>query len=1162
MPLPTSVIIPARNAANTIARTIESLLQQTYAGWEAIIIDDGSTDGTAALVQPYAEKDDRIHLVQQANAGVSGARNEGIRLAKYDWLLFLDADDWIATEHIEKLTDHIAASNTVDLVHCGWCRVNTVGEVIQNKEGAALQDPFSLLANCCPFAIHACIVRKSLVEAVGAFDTDLPICEDWDLWLRLARIGAAFSHVKEVYAYYLVRPQSLSGNALLFYEKALQLTKLACYPDPRLQHLSVPQKIQPVKGLPERQLYIASWAAGLLLSSGADARSLLALYSNAPALALEPYWVAENLFDSVLIPPAQPVDQWYRLWPVIEVPLKDFLTALETLSGAPQLARRTQLQLERMILQHSVTNQPESIGTTYAVTIEVADEITDMAIPGQGIERLYGVVKMEGERLGIIELPVGTATLPSWMIKDAIAAQYAWSILGRFFQHTVYRTEGEDSAFYTSKHNEEGWTIFLQQLWGKDMASNDFYDTALHTDEAAATIEADTVVSIEISHPLPQLKTVATKMKVVFTVGGIVAGTVSVVPTNGTISPQTLRAAITTASGFELCRMVVREALIGRSLTDPATLRQRLAEATTHMAASLQLTDSYCLQTYASNDLASGTLLLGHNSGEMGTSASRFTVLPAGAASDLRHMAKITGMPIWEPAATSNVDRVAYMPTFIRFSTHATEAVGVKHHLAEKATAYGRQHFETLFSKNPDPWKYTNGYEQTKYEQTLSLLPQGKIDKALELACAEGHFTVQLAPLVDTLVAADISKIALERAAARCQSFDHITYQQLDLVKDAIYGRYNLIICSEVLYYVGSREQLKKVAQKMAAALQSGGFLIMAHAHQVVDEPNSPGFDWGLPFGAKAISDTFSSLPSLQLVREIRTPLYRIQLFQHHRTFPLFGSKKQKPEIINVPQPAPVPASVANTVRWNGGEPYKETAEPIVTRQLPILMYHRVAPEGAGHMSRYRIAPAAFEEQLQYLRDSGYYSISLQEWLTAMLARHPLPGKAIILTFDDGYADFYDYAWPLLKKYGFSATVFLVSDCIGKTNSWDNAYGEEVPLMGWEHIRPLQKEGVEFGSHSASHPLMTALPLTEIVRQGAAARAVLEHNLGTPVNTIAYPYGDTDAIVTRLLGGCGYTIGVSCREGLSTFLDDPMSLPRIEVKGTDSLQEFIIKISS
>ena len=125
-----SVIIPAYNAADTIADTLQSLLNQTFPLWEAIIVDDGSTDETSAVVNKFIEKDCRFRIIKQTNQGLSGARNSGIKLARYDWLLFLDADDWIFPQHLNRLTSALKADPSLKVVYCGWTYVTPDGEQV------------------------------------------------------------------------------------------------------------------------------------------------------------------------------------------------------------------------------------------------------------------------------------------------------------------------------------------------------------------------------------------------------------------------------------------------------------------------------------------------------------------------------------------------------------------------------------------------------------------------------------------------------------------------------------------------------------------------------------------------------------------------------------------------------------------------------------------------------------------------------------------------------------------------------------------------------------------------------------------------------------------------------------------------------------------------
>ncbi|MEG4274066.1 MULTISPECIES: sulfotransferase [unclassified Microcoleus] len=219
-----------------------------------------------------------------------------------------------------------------------------------------------------------------------------------------------------------------------------------------------------------------------------------------------------------------------------------------------------------------------------------------------------------------------------------------------------------------------------------------------------------------------------------------------------------------------------------------------------------------------------------------------------------------------------------------------------------------------------------------------------------------------------------------------------------------------------------------------------------------------------------------------------------------------------------------------------------------VTQKLPILSYRRISPDSLDAVS-----PQVLEQQLQYLKDRGYYSASWENWRSAKLAKTPLPGKAVLMTFDGGYLDFFQYAWPLLKRFDFTATVFLVAESIGKTHSWEKAELEEVQLMGWPEILQLQNAGIEFGSMSATHQPLTALSPTEIVREAAKSRAILERGLEKSVKCFAYPYGDVDPIVAHLIGAIGYTFGVSYKLNYSSFDDNLMSLPRIKVTGENFL---------
>jgi glycosyltransferase involved in cell wall biosynthesis len=120
-----SVVIPAYNAAATLGETLESLLSQTFRRWEAIVVDDGSTDETRCVADTFSECDARIRVVSQPHAGVSAARNTGISLAPFDWILFLDADDLLLATHLERLTCACHGNPEFDAVYCDWAHLIT-----------------------------------------------------------------------------------------------------------------------------------------------------------------------------------------------------------------------------------------------------------------------------------------------------------------------------------------------------------------------------------------------------------------------------------------------------------------------------------------------------------------------------------------------------------------------------------------------------------------------------------------------------------------------------------------------------------------------------------------------------------------------------------------------------------------------------------------------------------------------------------------------------------------------------------------------------------------------------------------------------------------------------------------------------------------------------
>ncbi len=218
--------------------------------------------------------------------------------------------------------------------------------------------------------------------------------------------------------------------------------------------------------------------------------------------------------------------------------------------------------------------------------------------------------------------------------------------------------------------------------------------------------------------------------------------------------------------------------------------------------------------------------------------------------------------------------------------------------------------------------------------------------------------------------------------------------------------------------------------------------------------------------------------------------------------------------------------------------------------KLPILMYHKVdrLPPGARHPRNY-VLPEQFDAQLAALTRWGYQTISFVDWLAYRRGeRSPrsLPRRPMILTFDDGYRSTYEIAWPLLQRHGCVATVFLVSDLVGKTNAWDADELQE-PLLGPAEIAELRAGGIEFGSHTRTHAPLTTVSPHQAKAELGDSRVALARLLGEPVRVLCYPYGKQNPAVRALAREAGYEAAVIARRRLNSTATDPFRLARLRI---------------
>jgi peptidoglycan/xylan/chitin deacetylase (PgdA/CDA1 family) len=228
---------------------------------------------------------------------------------------------------------------------------------------------------------------------------------------------------------------------------------------------------------------------------------------------------------------------------------------------------------------------------------------------------------------------------------------------------------------------------------------------------------------------------------------------------------------------------------------------------------------------------------------------------------------------------------------------------------------------------------------------------------------------------------------------------------------------------------------------------------------------------------------------------------------------------------------------------------------------LPILMYHKLSQ---GAEDALTISHSHFEAQLAHLKAQGYQSISFAELQAALQNARPLPSKPVLLTFDDGYLNTYELAYPLLKKYGFKATVFLPVGFIGGKNAWDE--GSE-PLMSFDQIHALSGTLIEFGLHSYHHENYARYSPAQMETDVSECVKTLQKNGCAFAPVFAYPYGrmPEDVSARKALYDIFRRHGIEFAVRIGSRINplppaDPYELKRTGIDGTDSPWAFQTKL--
>lgn len=250
---------------------------------------------------------------------------------------------------------------------------------------------------------------------------------------------------------------------------------------------------------------------------------------------------------------------------------------------------------------------------------------------------------------------------------------------------------------------------------------------------------------------------------------------------------------------------------------------------------------------------------------------------------------------------------------------------------------------------------------------------------------------------------------------------------------------------------------------------------------------------------------------------------------------------------------------------------------------LPVLMYHSISddPE-TGWPDYYRVctSPVRFAEHMECLSRMGWRGVSLSEGLTRLgfesgndnvtpsstpsepEANHPAEPKLVAITFDDGFRDFLHFAFPILEKHGFSATMYLPTSYIGETPQMF----KNRECLTWGEVQTLAAAGIEFGSHTVTHPRLLELSWPEIKTEISLSKQHIEQRAGLSVTSFAYPYNypqnrpDFTRLLRGLLADTGFKSSVTTILGRARGANDCLELPRLPVNSADDASLLMAKL--
>jgi peptidoglycan/xylan/chitin deacetylase (PgdA/CDA1 family) len=225
---------------------------------------------------------------------------------------------------------------------------------------------------------------------------------------------------------------------------------------------------------------------------------------------------------------------------------------------------------------------------------------------------------------------------------------------------------------------------------------------------------------------------------------------------------------------------------------------------------------------------------------------------------------------------------------------------------------------------------------------------------------------------------------------------------------------------------------------------------------------------------------------------------------------------------------------------------------------IPILLYHSICDDASPRFQDWSVHPELFAAHMEFLHSHCYTPITVTQLTTAMTEDACcLPDRPVVITFDDGFADFCTDALPVLQQHHFVATLYIITGLVGGTSRWLLREGEgDRPMLTWDQIAMIDSGGVECGTHSHTHLQLDTLPAAVAHEEITRSKSVLEQHLGRQVSTFAYPHGYHSSAVLRLVKQAGYSSACAVKNAMSAETDDRFALSRIIILNNTSVESF------